>query len=147
MKAINNGIDEQIFNTLIQRNSKVPFYNYLGIQTIELSQGSACMELKVRPEYGNINGDVHGGLIMAIADSAMATAVRTFGDATTTIQLQINFMRPGILGEILTAKANTISRGRRMIFAEASVFCAKKEIANVKGTFFRTGNLLSQNSL
>ena len=60
---------------------------------------------------------------MTLADYAFYRAVRPLlkpGEGATTIELKINFLAPAEKGE-LTATANIISQGRRVIVGEMEV--------------------------
>lgn len=142
MQTENLGVDAAIFEELIQRVQHIPFYQYLGFELEQVGPGSAVVSVQTLPEYSNIDDSIHGGVIMALADAAMATAVRTLGASTTTVQLETCFLRHGTVGEKLTAQGKVIQFGKKIAFCESSVLCAGKEIASIKSTFFRTGTLL-----
>ena len=144
MKTENLGIEEEIFDTLVRRAEGIPFYRFLGLRLVSLGKGSAVIEAETPPEYGNVDNSTHGGVIMAAADAAMAMAVRSLGANTTTVQMDVSFMRHGVLGEKITAEGQVIKAGKRILFCNASVRCGEKEIAMVEGTFFRTGDLLEK---
>lgn len=143
METENLGIENEIFDTLLRKAEGIPFYRFLGLQIASLGTGNAVIEVETPPEYGNVDNSTHGGVIMAAADAAMAMAVRSLGANTTTVQLNVLFMRHGVIGEKITAEGRVVKAGRRILFCNASVRCGEQEIAMVEGTFFRTGDLLA----
>jgi acyl-CoA thioesterase len=61
----------------------------------------------------NGHGVCHGGLIFALADSAMAFASNSHGLHALAQHCAITFVRPAHLGEMLTAEAVERMRGAR----------------------------------
>jgi len=142
MQTQNQGVEPEVFEVLLKKVEHIPFYQHLGFELETVSRGGAVISVQTPPEYSNIDNSIHGGVIMSLADAAMATAVRTLGFSTTTVQLETSFMRHGIVGEKLTASAHVIKCGKRLAFCESTVVCDGKDIASVKATFFKTGMLL-----
>jgi uncharacterized protein (TIGR00369 family) len=66
---------------------------------------------------------VHGGAIAALADMALASAgasVAPDGQATTTVDLKIDFLQPAQPGPMV-ARARVQRRTRRLCFTSASI--------------------------
>jgi uncharacterized protein (TIGR00369 family) len=66
---------------------------------------------------------VHGGAIAALADMALASAGATVapeGQATTTVDLKVDFLRPARPGA-LVARGRVQRRTRRLCFTAASI--------------------------
>lgn len=66
---------------------------------------------------------VHGGAIAALADMALASAGATVapdGQATTTVDLKIDFLRPARPGPMI-ARGRVQRRTRRLCFTSASI--------------------------
>ena len=63
MKAVNKGIDERIYNTIVATNAQAPFYQLTGIQTKTLGPGWVEMSVKTESRHGNPLGLIHGGLV------------------------------------------------------------------------------------
>jgi uncharacterized protein (TIGR00369 family) len=79
--------------------------------------------MAVQPHHLQSAGNVHGGLIAVLADTAFFRAVRSMlepGDRTTTVEMKINFLAPLSGGE-LTATATVLSSGNRLVVAEVAV--------------------------
>ncbi len=90
--------------------------------------GTAVVLLHCSHHHHNPMGRVHGGLIAALADTAMGIAFgRTLlsGEDFSTIDMQISFIRPMKTG-MLRAEANVIERGLRIGFVRC-------EITNTRG--------------
>ena len=52
-----------------------PFFCQMGIEVVEAAGGRAILNMPVRPDMHNGVGWLQGGLLVALADEAMALAV------------------------------------------------------------------------
>jgi len=87
----------------------------LGIRFVEASPERVVAELTIRNDLKTAGGRLHGGTIMAFADTAGAAA--TFlnlppGARTTTIESKTNFFAAGLEGT-LRAETVPLHRGKR----------------------------------
>lgn len=94
----------------------------IGWKLTSVESERVALQLELRPEHANPNGTVHGGVLTAIADTAMglAYATRLDDEKWTTVELKINFLRPATSGT-LTASGWVVSAGRTLGMAEADV--------------------------
>lgn len=83
---------------------------WMGIEVQAVADGHATITMTLRPEMLNGFGIAHGGMIFAFADSAFAMACNPPEGSADTITVasgvDINFLKPGIPGRLLTAVAN-----------------------------------------
>lgn len=99
------------------RSMKMPFAELKGVVFTEAERDRVVARMQVRPDLCTVNHVIHGGAIMAFADSvgAAATVINLPEDAkgTTTIESKTNFI--GAAGEGITviAIATPVHRGRR----------------------------------
>jgi uncharacterized protein (TIGR00369 family) len=87
----------------------------LSVRFVEASPERVVAELSIRDDLRTFGGALHGGAIMAFADTVGATA--TFinlppGASTTTIESKTNFFAAGREGRV-RAEATPLHRGRR----------------------------------
>jgi uncharacterized protein (TIGR00369 family) len=96
-------------------NFPFPIMQTLGFKLVEVSEGSASVEMEAKTElHANPMGTIHGGVLCDIADAAIGTAHFTTlveGESLTSIDLQIHFFRP-VWNERLRAVAKPVHRGR-----------------------------------
>ncbi len=95
----------------------------LGIRFVEASADRVVAELPVRPAVQTVGGAVHGGALMALADTVGAAA--TFlnlpeGATTTTLESKTNFLAAG-RGGTIRAEATWLHRGRRTMVWQTRV--------------------------
>ena len=89
----------------------------LGLELIEVRPGYACMQMDVRDEFLNGHGTCHGGLIFTLADSTFAFACNSHNINAVAAGCSIEFLRPVMRGERLTAEATEQSlTGRTGIY-------------------------------
>lgn len=87
----------------------------LGIRFVEASLDRVVAELPIRDALTTIGGAVHGGTLMALADTvgAVATVLNLPPGATTaTLESKTNFLAAG-RGGTVRAEATCLHRGRR----------------------------------
>ena len=100
-----------------------PFLSYFGIALEELQEGYARFRMTVRPEYMQGAGFMQGGVIVAMADEAIAHAIMTVlkpDTGITTIELKSNFLAPVREGELI-AEAHVFKKGRTLIIGDCLV--------------------------
>ena len=85
----------------------------LGMEIVEVKPGHATLAMTVRPDMVNGQRIAHGGFIFTLADSAFAFACNTYNERAVAAQGAISFVRPGKLGDRLTATAREILRSGR----------------------------------
>jgi 1,4-dihydroxy-2-naphthoyl-CoA hydrolase len=87
----------------------------LGIEFVEASRDRLVAELRIRDELRTVGGALHGGTLMAFADTVGATATALnlpAGAGTTTLESKTNFFAAGRSG-IVRAESIPLHRGRR----------------------------------
>lgn len=89
---------------------------FLGMAFTHIEKDRVVAELTVRPELCTEHDTIHGGGIMAYADTmgAVATMVNLReGQSTTTVESKTNFFAPSPAGTRLIAECVPLHRGRR----------------------------------
>jgi acyl-CoA thioesterase len=77
----------------------------LGMALGHVGPGEARLTMTIRPDMVNGHGIAHGGFIFTLADSAFAFACNAYDEVTVAQHCSVSFLRPGRLGERLTAHA------------------------------------------
>jgi len=96
---------------------KIPFADLKGVTFVEAGKDRVVARMLVRPDLCTVSHSIHGGAVMAFADSvgAAATVINLPEDAkgTTTIESKTNFIGGAREGTTVVATATPIHRGRR----------------------------------
>jgi uncharacterized protein (TIGR00369 family) len=115
-----------------------PFMDFMGIESAGLKEGYAQFRMPVRPEYLQAAGKMQGGLIVALADEAIAHAMvttLTANEGLTTIELKSNFLAAVSSGELI-ATASVFKKGSSLVIGDCLVTDDKgKNICRVSATF------------
>jgi acyl-CoA thioesterase len=113
------------------------FRELLGIQQIEIKDGYAKLTMKVAKEHTNALGFTHGGVIFSFADCAFAGASNYGDKVAVAVQVSINFLRPTVEGDILTAEAVRISDGKTFGVYSITVRKEEKTVALFNGLAYK----------
>ena len=113
------------------------FAETLGIQVLEAKDGYAKVTMKVEKNHTNALGFTHGGAIFSLADYAFAQACNFGDNVAVAVQVSINFLKPSIEGDILTAEAIRISDGKTMGLYHVIIKKQEKTIAFFSGLAFK----------
>jgi 1,4-dihydroxy-2-naphthoyl-CoA hydrolase len=99
------------------KTTKLPFAELMGVTFTEADRDRVVARMLVRPDLCTLHHTIHGGAVMAFADSvgAAATVINLPDDAkgTTTIESKTNFIGGAKEGTNVIAIATPIHRGRR----------------------------------
>jgi 1,4-dihydroxy-2-naphthoyl-CoA hydrolase len=116
----------------------LPFAALLGIEIVGAAPDKIVAEMTVRDELCTRPAVLHGGAIMAFADTlgALGTLVNlTNGVGTATIESKTNFIGAAPLGTRIIGEATPLHRGRQTMVWQTRVTTADgKLIAMVTQT-------------
>jgi uncharacterized protein (TIGR00369 family) len=101
-----------------------PFEEYLGIRIEEAKDGRALLTMPFKVKLSQGEGLMHGGAITAIADTAVAVAIKSLRikDAYfVTAEMGLKFHAP-VRGGTVRAVARITERDERNIRGEAELF-------------------------
>ena len=104
--------------------TKLPFAELLGIEFVSAAPDRIVAEMTVREELCTIPAVLHGGAIMAFADTlgAMGTLVNLpQGAGTTTVESKTNFVAPAPVGTRVIGETTPVHRGRRTMIWQTRV--------------------------
>jgi len=115
-----------------------PYLDFFGVTLDELKDGYARFRMPVRPEYLQGAGAMQGGLIVALADEAIAHAMMTQltpEEGLTTIELKSNFLAGVSEGELIAA-ATVFKKGQSLVIGDCLVTDQReRKICRVSATF------------
>lgn len=113
---------------------------WLGFEFLKLEEGSCHLSMKIRKEMLNGFGTLHGGIAYALADSALAFAVNSFGTISPLINGSMTYAKAAKEGDVIVAKAEVIFLGNKKADIDVTIFCNNEEQAFYffRGTVYRT---------
>ncbi len=107
----------------LEEHFKGTLAGLLGLRIVEASRDRVVAELAIRDDLRTFGGALHGGTLMALADTIGATATvlnLAPGDTTTTLESKTNFFAAGRSGRV-RAEATPLHRGRRTMVWQTRV--------------------------
>ena len=113
---------------------KMPFAKLLGIRVLTAAPERLTAEMAVRDDLCTLPPVLHGGAVMAFADSlgAYATMINLpEGATTTTIESKTNFIAPAPVGTTLTGECAALHRGRRTMVWQTRITNAQGRLLAV----------------
>ena len=106
------------------RRIDLPFARLLGIEFLSASREHVTAAMLVRPDLCTVNSVIHGGALMAFADTlgAAGTVLNLpAGASTTTIESKTNFLAAAPAGQKVLGEATPIHIGRRTMVWQTRV--------------------------
>jgi len=91
---------------------KEPYVRLFDIKLLELKPGYSKARMQIKDDHGNLHSTTHGGAIFSLVDVAFGSAANSYGIVTVALNIEINYIRPSKPGDILTAAASEVSRGK-----------------------------------
>jgi len=116
-----------------------PFTKWLGIEIVEVKEGSCELKMAVRGEMLNGFSIAHGGITYSLADSTLAFASNSHGRKSVSVETSISHIKPCVVGDVITARAIEKSLTNKIAIYEITITNQQEEIvALFKGTVYRT---------
>lgn len=124
---------EQV-QTLKQQLESNPFARMLGIEIADVARDYAKLSLRLRPEFLNPLGAVHGGLLFTLADCCSGTTARTDGRRYVTQSGELQYLRNVSEGTVI-AESRVIRRGRTVCVMDIAVKSEEQDLLLAEGIF------------
>jgi 1,4-dihydroxy-2-naphthoyl-CoA hydrolase len=107
----------------LEQAQKGTLADLLGIHFVETGREKVVAELVIRDDLRTVGGALHGGTLMAFADTVGAAATvlnLPAGAGTTTLESKTNFFAAGRAG-VVRAEAVPLHRGKRTMVWQTRV--------------------------
>ncbi|HEX9113652.1 MAG TPA: PaaI family thioesterase [Nitrospirota bacterium] len=107
----------------------------------EINWEARTIEAKFVPSesHQGYAGIVHGGVLSALLDEAMAKLASSLGGSpAVTAEITVKFRAPSAPGDELLVSGRLTDEGKRLVLAEARVTRGPIAIAEAKGKLLRT---------
>jgi uncharacterized protein (TIGR00369 family) len=99
-------------------DTKLPFAELLGIEFVSASSDRIVAEMTVREDLCTNPAVLHGGAIMAFADTLVNLPQ---GAGTTTVESKTNFVAPAPVGARVIGETTPVHRGRRTMIWQTRI--------------------------
>ena len=133
MEALKKKIEDEFIN-------QEGFIKENNIKLEELEKNNAKISIEKQDKHLNPYGLVHGGILFALADTAMGIAARTQNENVLTVNAQIDYLKAAKTKK-LYATSNSIKIGHTLSVYKTEITDEKEQlIAICTGTFIFLGN-------
>ncbi len=97
--------------------SKLPFSRYLNGTLLNVKRGELELEFKLKPEWANPTGLLHGGMQGALIDDSigMTTATLGYPGFLISIDSQLNYIGKISIDEIVVVRTKTLREGKNIV--------------------------------
>jgi acyl-CoA thioesterase len=116
------------------------FSQWLGIEIIEVKEGSCKLQMTVRKDMLNGFGIAHGGITYSLADSALAFASNSHGQKSVSIETSISHTESLKEHDVIIAEAFEEKCSNKIGIYTIKITKSSdlKVVALFKGTVYRT---------
>ena len=84
----------------------------LGMRFVEVGPERVVVEIEAAEALTTVGGALHGGTLMALADTAGAAGTASMGLRTATLESKTNFFAAALSGKV-RAESTPLHKGRR----------------------------------
>jgi uncharacterized protein (TIGR00369 family) len=108
----------------MQQRFKGLLPDLMGIELTDATPGKVVAQIVVRKDLCTIGDNLHGGAIMAFADTLGAVAAilnMPEGARTTTIESKTNFIGGAPLGSRVTGESVPVHKGRTTVVCQTTL--------------------------
>lgn len=114
-------MDEELTQRI---RAAMPFTDLLGLRMVSADSTEVVGEAMWTPDRCTVGGALHGGYLMALADSVAATLTSlllpTDASGTTTVESKTNFFR-AVREGMVTITARPVHAGRSTIVVQTDI--------------------------
>lgn len=114
---------EKVAPATLESANAMALLRTLGITLQEIGPTYAVVDVTVSKSHGNYFGGAHGGLIATLIDtvSFFPEPLLPAGRSCTTTNLNVSYVRPAVVGDVLVARSELVHIGRRMASVSVTV--------------------------
>ena len=121
-------------------NNGGPFTELIGplLRKADTTAG-VIKGMRIEYRHTNANGVAHGGVLLALMDNLMGTAivVAAPGSNYVTAATTASFLGAARLGEFVEASAEITRQGRNLVFIRATLHAGGRTLLTGEATFAR----------
>jgi acyl-CoA thioesterase len=130
-------VHKEFYDEIYETLKKEPYAQFLGIELVDLGEGTAIAELEVKEHMLNTHQTVHGAITFAIADYVFAAACNSYGRTAVGLSTTVNFMSAGKPGSRLRASATEEKRNHRLSWYNIQIESDGDLIATMEAVAYR----------
>ncbi len=129
---------DAVVAALQARFDAIPWRAGLGAEIEDWGPGWASVTLDPEPRHANLAGNVHGGVLVGLADLAFELSCNGYGRVVVALGLTTHFTAGAPPDRPLRAVAEELSRSRSTAAYEIRVTSGDTLVAHVSAMAYRT---------
>ncbi len=106
-------MDEELRHLFQSRVEKEPLATKFGLKLLEIREGYAKVEIKLRQDMETLFGMTHGAALFAVIDEAFEIASNSHGTFAVALNMNVTFIKSPKPGSTLRAEARQASLTRK----------------------------------
>lgn len=116
--------------------SPSPFMKWLNPVVLSAEEGQLEFQYKVRQEWLNPMGNLHGGVTAAIFDDVIGATMFSLNEKNfiVTINNSIDYFSTAKENDIIVAETKIVKRGKQFVNAQCEIWNADKTRLIARGT-------------
>jgi len=103
-----------VFELLMEVSAEEPFARKINAEIVRVGDGEAVVRMRAVSDMTNIFGMIHGGAIFSLMDEAFQLACNSHGTLSLALNVNVTYLAPPKVGDLLTAEAKEISCSSRI---------------------------------
>ncbi|HTO37425.1 MAG TPA: PaaI family thioesterase [Brumimicrobium sp.] len=115
-------IDDKILDLYKASNN---YGRFLEMKLEVIGDGEVKYTIEIQEKHLATPTAAHGGVVAGLIDGTLGVAALSVAqrnnNVVSTVDLNLNFLKPVLLGDKLEATGKVLSAGKRLIYAEAAV--------------------------
>lgn len=114
---------------------------HTGNRLVEVPEpGVVVMTWTPGPQLANLTGGLHGGYLSLVCDEAAGIAAASAGRGRfvpmITLDLDVTFLRPGVIGQAHRVEGRVLHARRQRVVSEATILTPEGKLAvSARGSF------------
>lgn len=129
---------DAVVGAMQARFDAIPWRGGLGAEIEDWGPGWASVTLEPQARHANLAGNVHGGVVVGLADLAFEVSCNGYGRIAVALGLTTHFTAPAPLDRPLRAVAEELSRSRGAAAYDIRVSSGETLAAHVSAMAYRT---------
>lgn len=118
------------------------FGRLIGMDFNVVEKGVVHYTMRIEEKHLATPSAAHGGAIAGLVDAGLGVGALSLvaeeGDVVSTVEFKVNYFKPCLLGDIITAISSPLKVGRTLLFMELALTNQKGElVVKASGTFNR----------
>lgn len=107
-------MNKEMYDKTVRFVSENKYMRDFGLEILDIDTGYAKGRAAVTDGILNPYGSVHGGVLYALADLVSGIAACTYGNFASTVNGNVNYLKPAMNTDYIYCEASVVRNGRKV---------------------------------